>query len=200
MRNRGITKGNSIKERVEKQLGVGENVASLPAAFHSGGEEVQSLEFLLYSNSPDDESITVITNGLNSFIAQSSQCFPSGMELLFCCKEEQFGAEVIQLWEQVCNWVTEHGETVDYGQLVVLPLVDNAIEPVSFVLFMPVYHADEFEDDDELSARTLWAIPITNSERVYIEKNGWNEFEEIIEQEEPDFTDLSRHSMIEERT
>lgn len=42
----------------------------------------------------------------------------------------------------------------------------------------------------------VWLIPITSEESAYIRERGWDDFESLLEQSQPDLFDLARKSIV----
>lgn len=63
---------------------------------------------------------------------------------------------------------------------------------------IPVLWPDEIQVFDESSPQTIivWLIPITHKEAMFINKKGWNKFEDYLEGCDCDFWDLNRKSLM----
>jgi hypothetical protein len=59
---------------------------------------------------------------------------------------------------------------------------------------MPVYFQDDFATHNEIVI--AWLLPILSSEREFIENHGWREFEDLMESQDPDLTDLERAAIV----
>jgi hypothetical protein len=84
------------------------------------------------------------------------------------------------------------GEVFDYYQGVIFTETNFT----AFYIARPVYFSDNFfECHDSKTGNKIilcWLIPIYQSEKIFIKENGWNKFEEKIEETNPDFFDLQR--------
>ncbi|WP_308012429.1 suppressor of fused domain protein [Arthrobacter sp. M4] len=58
----------------------------------------------------------------------------------------------------------------------------------------PVFLPDEFAtfETDEGSGVIAWLIPVTGSEATFVHKAGWERFEEILDESNPDLFDWRR--------
>lgn len=61
----------------------------------------------------------------------------------------------------------------------------------------PVYFPDEFATCNEgaYSVVFAWLVPVSRREAEFIEKSGWQTFEERLEGADPDLIDVSRESL-----
>ena len=62
----------------------------------------------------------------------------------------------------------------------------------------PVYFADEFSVaklGSGVSCYIVWLVPISASERDYVRSHGWEAFEEILVNEDPDLLSLDRSTV-----
>lgn len=59
----------------------------------------------------------------------------------------------------------------------------------------PVYLPDEFARvgvDDGPEVRMAWLVPITSAEARFVREHGWEEFEELLADQDPDLVDVFR--------
>jgi hypothetical protein len=65
---------------------------------------------------------------------------------------------------------------------------------------MPVYFPDEFavckEDDHDILI--VWLVPITRTEAAYVRMNGWEAFEQMLVDRDPNLIDVYRPSIVTE--
>ena len=63
---------------------------------------------------------------------------------------------------------------------------------------IPVFFDDDFCAYEESSPPTVmvWVLPIYKSEADYIEANGWESFEDLLEEKDPDLCSLEREPVI----
>lgn len=64
---------------------------------------------------------------------------------------------------------------------------------------MPVYFPDSFHTFDgvgDVSIIQAWLIPITFNEANFIKQNGWEEFEDMLVNVDPDLINFKRASFI----
>lgn len=64
---------------------------------------------------------------------------------------------------------------------------------------IPVYFPDEFASCMIKGTGTvifIWLIPITDKEADFVNRSGWDAFEDLLEKEDPDLLDLFRSSIV----
>ena len=91
------------------------------------------------------------------------------------------------------NSALERGEVMGpYEELV------HGYPFTAFYVALPVYFPAEFaatKDDDGKPVTILWLIPITTPEAEFVKQHGWNKFEDLLTEQDPDLTDFSRSPM-----
>jgi hypothetical protein len=61
----------------------------------------------------------------------------------------------------------------------------------------PVYFPDDFATFPDVDGDIVisWLVPITTAEAAYVADHGWERFEQLLEQQDPDLTDVKRRSL-----
>jgi len=63
----------------------------------------------------------------------------------------------------------------------------------------PVYFPDEFHvfrPDRGEPIIIVWLVPITRAEAKFVRDRGWDKFEDLLQEHDPDLADLERESMV----
>jgi hypothetical protein len=99
----------------------------------------------------------------------------------------------------LCEAITNRGKAVLRGE--VIPLSSEIAKRIGFEAVycaIPVFFDDGFATYGESSPSTVivWALPIYQREVDYIEKNGWEAFENLLEEKDPDLCALDRTPII----
>jgi len=78
------------------------------------------------------------------------------------------------------------------------PLIDG-VKASGVYASIPVFWDDEFHVFNGSTPATVfvWLMPIMKSEALFISKNGWNAFEDRLENAHCDFWDLNRADILE---
>jgi suppressor of fused protein SUFU len=63
----------------------------------------------------------------------------------------------------------------------------------------PVYFPDGFEVVDDGNGTTVfvWLVPISRAEAEYVRQHGWEAFEQLLDEKQPNLVDLGRRSIVE---
>ncbi len=77
------------------------------------------------------------------------------------------------------------------------PVIPNATTNAVYVT-IPTIFPDQFAilRDGEVSILFAFLIPIVSSEAAFIRREGWEQFEEILESPRQDIFDLSRDTLV----
>lgn len=76
----------------------------------------------------------------------------------------------------------------------------EGLEMEALYVTLPVYFPESFfvfSGENNIQIVQAWLIPITFKEANFIKKNGWEKFEDLLEELDPDLIDFSRSSIIE---
>lgn len=87
-----------------------------------------------------------------------------------------------------------HGDIIGpYGKMF------ENLEMEALYVTLPVYFPDSFfvySGEDNIQIVQAWLIPITFKEANFIKQNGWEKFEDLLEELDPDLIDFTRPSII----
>lgn len=146
-------------------------------------------DFKTFKDRPFEGATSIITSGVSLF----SNC---AKELIF-----SYSPFSINRNEELESLIATYLDfyyfknccRVSIGDSLYIPNF-NLIENFDFVAFFvlhPAYFPEEFSSQD-----FLWLIPIFKSEYDFIELNGSDKFQELIEEKDIDLTCLKRNSLI----
>lgn len=182
----------NIIEHAEKFLG---NIS------HGWKEKPSSegLQVLLFENSPFEAVDTFMTAGLSHHELKISNQKMVRQELIFPVSGTAPAETFVSLLLFICELILRNHNAVLRGQVIRLPM--EAAEKLGFdALYcsLPVFMDDEFAKFGESQPSTIivWMMPIHKSEADYIDANGWSNFEDLLEKEDPDLFSLGRKAII----
>jgi O-acetyl-ADP-ribose deacetylase (regulator of RNase III) len=160
-----------------------------------GTDGTQGIDVLRFDDQPFEGSATFVTRGI---AGDSLRRFDEGdtrQEFLLCC-ESTFDAPRVLRW--AAAQVLESGFGLMRGAVLSL---DEPIAPGSRLVALyatyPVYHDEKlavWRGTDPPTA-IVWLVPVTFAEAKFVEKKGWEVFEELLEKRDPDLVDFTRHGV-----
>lgn len=119
-------------------------------------------------------------------------------EIILIVKKNQVSMGVQNVLYDIAIRPTTTGFAYLRGDTVDAPF--PSISGKSHVYFsVPVYVTDGFytyANDIGMETVFSWAIPVSNDERDFITRSGWEEFEDLLERENPALEDLLRPSIL----
>ena len=120
-------------------------------------------------------------------------------ELVFSVYSMVITSMIVSCLMSLCEAILGRGKAVLRGE--VIPLSTELAERMGFSAVyctIPVFFDDDFCAYEESSPPTVmvWVLPIYKSEADYIEANGWESFEDLLEQKDPDLCSLEREPVI----
>ncbi|RZF56883.1 suppressor of fused domain protein [Acinetobacter halotolerans] len=153
------------------------------------------LQIVCFENSPYDEVNTFLTIGLSSHELRISDAKSIRHELILPISGLGISEEIVSLMFFMSEYILNSHQALLRGQVVELPL--NVAKKIGFEALycaIPVFLDDDFATFNEMASPVVivWLIPIYSSESKYIAANGWNRFEDLLEQESPDLFSLRR--------
>lgn len=120
-------------------------------------------------------------------------------ELVFSVYSMVITSMIVSCLMSLCEAILGRGKAVLRGE--VIPLSTELAERMGFSAVyctIPVFFDDDFCAYEESSPPTVmvWVLPIYKSEADYIEANGWESFEDLLEEKDPDLCSLEREPVI----
>lgn len=146
-------------------------------------------------------AVTVLsTLGLSSFAMRSpvSQKLIR-QELFIMTKKDQFDPRLPAILDQVARERARTDAPVLRGDVITKenPVLPNR-DFIGLYATLPIYYPRSFWSfrDDELGDVVLcWLLPIRRVEQMYITRNGWSAFENLMDQANWDLFDLERPTL-----
>lgn len=189
----------TLPKFMEKYLGEIKNISGF--VLKEPFDELLILSF----NSPVEGVRTYSTLGLSKidlYYEKEGERFPLKEEIMFGTKHTEGDDEsiyqrmltaVVEFSFQKNRRILKRGDIININDDIVIGTKMSA-----FYVCNPV----AYTDNDALVYKEskpytvfLWLIPIYESERLFIEKNCWNCFEELLEKKDPDLFDLQREAL-----
>ena len=148
-----------------------------------------------FNNRPHKGATTYASLGVSDVPLKQAKGPKIRQELLFVCGRADW-EEAADLLSTVALQVRDGGRSLDRGEVVGPSGPIFAGSPFeAFYCAPPVYFPDELAALDGVGGATLvivWLVPITLAEAKFIEKRGWPAFEDLLEEQDLDLTDLHR--------
>jgi hypothetical protein len=182
----------NIAEHAEKFLG---NISR-------GWREKQSpdgLQVVCFERAPFDTVDTFMTLGLSHHELKISQERRVRQEFILPIERENSSDSLPSLLFSICEFVLTKHDAVLRGQVIRLPKeVTQKFGFDAFYCAIPVFMENEFSTFGLSTPSTVivWLMPIYEREASYVDANGWNDFESLLEEKEPDLFCLRRKSVL----
>jgi Suppressor of fused protein (SUFU) len=159
----------------------------------------ESLQVVSFEDCPGETVTTFLSLGMSEHILDISEAKKARQELVFSVYSMAISALVTSFILSLCEAILSRGKAVLRGE--VIPLSSEMAKRIGFdavYCAIPVFFDDEFSTYDASSPSTVmvWVVPIYQSEVDYIEANGWESFEDLLEEMDPDLCSLDRDPMI----
>jgi hypothetical protein len=164
------------------------------------GQE-HSVGIVKYNEGPFLGTKTYSTLGLNKHSLTSHVSGKEiSQEVIFVSYAEFGDQNIPAILQQVSKIALKSGNAFlrgdvigPYGSL----FEDSNLE--ALYVTIPVYFPDSFaifKEADMKSIVMAWIIPITSKEAEFIRQNGWEEFEDKLEELDPDLINFYRESIV----
>jgi hypothetical protein len=147
---------------------------------------------------PVHGATTFVTLGLSDV----ELALPSGkgvrQELVFCCYAKHETTAIPGLLKTVGEELLKSGKALARGDVLgpAGPLFDGDL--TAFYASLPVVFPKPLATWDGSVPPTVfvWLVPVTSDEANVVARQGWSEFETILEASDPDLLDLHRTSVL----
>lgn len=176
-------------KHIEKYLGIitgGESVTI---------EEHGKVILLQFENQPFENVITHMTLGLSNHNLRLNDQKEVRMEVIISVCKEQNSPTLNDLLLYVSNKMLVNHKAILRGQVIHLPDNISLGSFSSLYVSNPVFFEDEFASLNEIEPNVVfaWLFPIYKSEADFIHREGWNKFENFLQENEIDnFWNLNR--------
>lgn len=181
-----------IIEHVEKYLG----------QIDQGWKDKSSgdgFQIASFDDTPGETLSTYVSLGLSDQPLELSEVKKVRQEIVFTVYTLAISNMIVSLMLSLCEAIVGRGKAVLRGEVV--PLSKEIAQRIGFdavYCTIPVFFDDEFGACDESSPSTImvWVLPIYQSEADYIATHGWESFEDMLEEKDPDLCSLERSPVI----
>jgi len=159
----------------------------------------ESLQIVSFLDCPGETVSTFLSLGMSHKVLEMNSTKKVRQELIFSVYTLAIPGLVVSFLMSLCEAILNRGKAVLRGE--VIPLSSELAERIGFEFVyctIPVFFEDDFCSYDDTSPPTImvWVLPIYRSEAEYIEENGWESFEDLLEDKDPDLCSLERESII----
>jgi hypothetical protein len=157
------------------------------------------LQIVSFRDCPGESASTFMSLGLSDHTLDISETKKVRQELLFSVYSSVLPALIVSFLLSLCESILSRHKAVLRGE--VIPLSNDMVNKIGFdavYCSIPVFFEDDFSVYDESSPSTVmvWMLPIYKSEVDYITTRGWESFEELLEEKDPDLCALDRAPVI----
>jgi hypothetical protein len=182
----------TIIEHVEKYLG------QIDQGWKDNDSD-DALQVVSFKDTPGETVSTYLSLGLSKLPMTLSEDKEVRQELVFSVYSMVISSMVVSFMLSLCEAIIGRGKAILRGE--VIPLSKEVAKRIGFDAVYctnPVFFDGEFCDYDESSPPTVivWMLPIYQSEVDYISAHGWESFEDLLEEKDPDLCSLERNPVI----
>jgi hypothetical protein len=125
---------------------------------------------------------------------------PLHLELTLCVHEVVGERNVPALMQQVALRVLESGQALLRGDVIELGgyvIAETAM--TGLYATMPVYFDESFatcSTENGTETAIVWLVPVHPSEAEFVRTRGWQAFEEVLQEQDPDLFDPLRAPLV----
>ncbi|MEJ2419121.1 MAG: suppressor of fused domain protein [Exilibacterium sp.] len=182
----------TIIEHVERHLGV------IQQGWKDDDSDVD-FQIISFKDCPSETVSTFLSLGMSKKILKLNELKNVRQELVFSVYSMTISNMIVSCLMSLCEAILGQSKAVLRGE--VIPLSTELAERIGFSAVyctMPVFFDDDFCTYDESSPPTVmvWVLPIYKSEADYIAVNGWESFEDLLEEKDPDLCSLEREPVV----
>lgn len=157
------------------------------------------LKIVSFKGCPLEPVTTFMSLGLSNHILDISEAKKVRLEIVFSAYSMTISSMVVSFLLSLCEAILSRGKAVLRGEII--PLSKELATRIGFdavYCAIPVFFDEAFSTYDNSSPPTVvvWALPIYSSEIAYIKANGWESFESLLEEKNPDLCSLERAPVI----
>lgn len=159
----------------------------------------EGLQIVSFVDCPWKNFTTYLSLGLSDYILDLSKPKTVRQELVFSVYSNAISTLVVSFLLSLCEAILNNGSAVLRGE--VIPLSGDIAKRIGFEAVycsIPVFFDDEFSSCMKSTPSTVIVLmlPIYQNESDFIKSNGWESFENLLEQKNPDLFDLDREPII----
>lgn len=157
------------------------------------------LQVVAFKDAPGETVSTFLSIGMSDEILKLNEGKTVRQELVFSAYTLTETTTVVSFLLSLCESVLERGGALLRGE--VIPLTTELAERIGFYAVyctIPVFFPDDFATFNGSQPDTVmvWVLPIYQNEANFISENGWESFEDLLEEKDPDLCSLARESVI----
>ncbi len=160
------------------------------------GWKADQINVASFSKQPFEQAVTYVTLGLSHHILALPHQRIVRLELIFTAYENYADNYIVSFLEDVSNLILSEHQAILRGEFIKLANPIIPLSPLNYVyVTIPSSIFDETLDiykDSEPATILALLIPIREAEAQFIQKYGWNKFEDIMEVADWDMFDLDR--------
>lgn len=160
------------------------------------GWKADQINVASFSKQPFDQAITYVTLGLSHHLLASPHQRIIRLELIFTAYESYANNHIVSFLKDISNLILSDHQAILRGEFIKLAYPIIPLSPLNYVyVTIPSSIFDEALDiygDSEPAIVLVLLIPIHEAEAQFIQKYGWNRFEDIMEVADWDMFDLDR--------
>lgn len=158
-----------------------------------------NLQIVLFKNTPSDTVSTFLSLGMSKEVLKLNEQKNVRQELVCSVYSMAISSSIVSCLMSICEAILERKQAVLRGEVITLST--KLAEKIGFSAVyctIPVFFDDEFCTYNGTIPPTVmvWVIPIHGSEADYIDANGWESFEDLLEEKDPDLCSLERKPLI----
>lgn len=156
-------------------------------------------QIVKFKNGPFPGTCTFSTLGLSDHILTSDESKIIKQELVFIAYEEFGNQNIPGILMQVGKSLLHRHQPLLSGE--VIGPKGNLFEKTdmqALYVTSPVYFPDSFNyyEGKDKTIVIAWLIPITKAEAQFVNREGWDTFEDLLEEKDPDLVDYDRESLV----
>lgn len=183
-----------LPKHIEKYLGKmeGGDIVSHPI--------YGNLSIAYFENQPNEGITSYVSLGLSNHVLYLTESKDIRIELLISLYNNYLKENIVDVLLSVSEEIlTKHRAPLRGNVIKTKSTFLNNLNVAGFYITHPVFFEEDFwvYENSEPSVVFLWLIPINQKEINFIELNGWDKFEDLLEEKDDcDFWDLQRNSII----
>ncbi len=158
-----------------------------------------NLQIVSFLDCPGETASTFLSLGMSDQVLKMNGSSQVRQELVFSVYTVSISNLIVSFLMSLCEGILGKGKALLRGE--VIPLSSELAERIGFEFVyctIPVFFDDDFCSYDETSPSTVmvWVLPIYRSEADYIAEKGWEIFEDLLEEKDPDLCSLERDPIV----
>ena len=163
--------------------------------------DTPGVQVCLFRDQPSQGVNTVATLGLSNALLELSDARRVRQELLLAAREGASPDDLGRILLHVARLLVQRGRAVLRGEVIPLGQEIEGGGCDALYASIPVVYPDGLSTlrDSEPACVIVWLVPIHRAEAAFVDASGWDAFEDVLEEANPDLFDLSRKGVIENR-